>query len=132
MSAAAWPLQQAVFGAVRTALQSAPAVPVYDDVPAGAAEPYVVIGDMTAIPGDTVADRDENVTLTLHIWSVYRGRKEVREITGRIKTALHHARLTVTGWHLTDLRQEMAEDFLDADGVTRHGVIRYRARLSPA
>lgn len=131
MTAAAWPLQQAVYSALSAALGTAPAVPVYDDVPPSAQEPYVAIGDITAVPGEMVHDEDEDLTITLHVWSIYRGRKECREIMGRIKAALHNAHLTVSGWHVASLRQVMAEDFMDADGRTRHGVVRLRALLQP-
>ncbi|HSK40601.1 MAG TPA: DUF3168 domain-containing protein, partial [Arenibaculum sp.] len=86
MSLAAWELQRAVLMALTSAL--AP-VEVYDDVPEEAAHPYVSIGDMAVATTSDKAGDGERHTLTLHVWSRYPGRKEVKELLGGIKTALH-------------------------------------------
>ena len=55
---------------------------VFDDVPEGTAYPYVVIGEETAIPmGAKDVDAHEH-TLTIHVWSQYRGRKEIKNDEG--------------------------------------------------
>lgn len=99
---------------------------VYDDVPQNAAFPYVVIGDDTSIPLDDDCGSGFESTITLHVWSIYKGRKQVKDIMGAIYAALHRQDLTITGGYLITMNFDYQDSFLDPDGVTRHGVIRFR------
>lgn len=123
MAESSWGLQ----AAVHTALDAALSCEVYDDVPQGAAFPYVTIGDDTAVDWSGSLMRGEESTLTVHAWSRYAGRKEAKDLLASIKAALHEQSLSVTGANLVNLRFEFSETFMDADGETRHGVIRFRA-----
>jgi len=115
-------VQKAVFGILNTGLS----VPVYDDVPDNALAPYVVIGDDTFIEFDSDDISGFEATITIHSWSTYRGRKEVKELMGSIYNLLHRAEFTVTGYNLVGCDSEFSETFLESDGVTRHGVQRFR------
>ncbi len=100
---------------------------VFDDVPEGTAYPYVVIGEETAIPvGAKDTDGHEH-TLTFHVWSQYRGRKEIKQIMQQIYTLLHNVAISITGATLVNIRHEFERTLLESDGITRHGVIRFRA-----
>lgn len=100
---------------------------VYDDVPEGSTYPYVVIGEETATNiGSKTLDGLE-YTLVIHIWSQYRGRKEVKQIMERIYEVLHDQSISVTGASLVNLRQEFETSLVEGDGITRHGVMRFRA-----
>jgi len=100
---------------------------VYDDVPEGSTYPYVVIGEETASPmGAKDVDAHEH-TLTIHVWSQYRGRKEIKNIMSQIYTLLHNVAISVTGASLVQIRHEFARTLLENDGITRHGIIRFRA-----
>ena len=100
---------------------------VYDDVPEGSSFPYVVLGEETAMDyGTNDVDGSEN-TLTIHVWSQYKGSKEAQNILDRIHTLLHDSSLSVSGFNLINLRFEFSDILRDPDGVTRHGVSRYRA-----
>lgn len=104
-------------------------VPVLDDVPQGQAFPYVVIGEdvATIFP---VLDRDgEDIDVTIHVWSRYAGRRQAKELMGKVREALHDQRLSVAGHHLVGLRHTFATVFTEPDGKTRHGVMRFRAVL---
>lgn len=102
---------------------------IYDDVPQDTDYPYVVIGEETTLNnGSKTLDGLEH-TLTLHVWSRYRGLKETKQIMERIYALLHTYDLAVTGASLVNLRQEFSSTFVDADGLTRHGVIRFRAMV---
>ena len=100
---------------------------IFDDVNEGTAYPYIVIGDDTAINVGTKTVDALEYTLTLHVWSQYRGRKEVKEIMAAIYDVLHDADLTVQNSVLVNIRQEFEQTLVDGDGITRHGVIRFRA-----
>lgn len=100
---------------------------IYDNVPAGAACPYVVIGDETAIDaGGTAWDAQEH-TLTIHAWSEAASSKQVKQIMAAVRAALHDAPPALSGGTCANLRQEFKETFRDPDGVTWHGVMRFRA-----
>ena len=99
---------------------------VFDDVPEGTAYPYVIIGEETATNFGT-KDKDANEhTLTIHVWSQYRGRKEIKEIMSEIYTSLHNSDITLSGASLVNIRHEFEQTLLEADGITRHGVMRFR------
>jgi len=115
-------VQKAIFDILNTGLS----VPVYDDVPDNALAPYVVIGDDTFIEFDSDDISGFEATITIHSWSAYRGRKEVKELMGSIYNLLHRAEFTVTGYNLVGCDSEFSETFLESDGVTRHGVQRFR------
>jgi|SRR5690606_2996377 len=117
-------LQQAVYDQ----LSGYPGMPtVYDDVPGDAAFPYVVIGDDTHIPFDTDDSLGSESTLTLHVWSRYRGKKECKDIMALIYAALTRQPLALDGHDLITIEFEYSEVVLDPDGQTRHGVQRFRA-----
>lgn len=117
-----WAIQQAVY----TRLAGQLSVPVYDHAPQDVAFPYVELGEIDAIPFDTDDSVGAETTVTIHTWSRYRGWKEVKEIQGRVYDALHRYNLPVAGAHLVTVEFEIGRTFLDADGLTRHGVQEFR------
>lgn len=102
---------------------------VYDNVPQDTTYPYVVIGDDTSVQWDTDDTVGSENTLTLHVWSRYYGRGEVKDIMQAIYACLHRRELEVTGAHTVTCEFDFGESFLDPDGITRHGVIRFRIIL---
>ncbi|MFQ5774192.1 MAG: DUF3168 domain-containing protein [Kiloniellaceae bacterium] len=126
-----WPLQQAVHAALSgdaalRALLGGPAR-VFDHVPQGGAFPYVVIGEATSGPFDGKTENGMEQTLTIHTWSRYRGLKETKEIMAAVAAALDGQGLALAGHALVLLRFAFGATFLDPDGLTRHGVQRFRA-----
>lgn len=125
-----WPLQQAIYselsGAGITGV-SGSAVGVYDDVPEGSAYPYIVIGEETSNNVSTKGRDAHEHTLTIHVWSQYRGRKEIKTIMQDIYSNLHDNDISVSGASLVNLKQEFETTMMETDGITRHGVIRFRA-----
>jgi hypothetical protein len=124
---AEWAIQTAVFNKLNTALS----VSVYSNgnVPDNTEARYVVIGDDTHIEWDTDGTTGFESTITVHSWdndSVSRGMKAIKELMGAIYTALHRQSLTITGYQFTGCDFEFSETFIEADGVTRHGVQRFR------
>lgn len=122
----AWELQQSI----KSRLASWPALAalsasVHDHTPQDADFPYVVIGEglVTPFNVDDVLDGDHVVTL--HQWSRYRGQKEVKQMQQASYSALHRNPLTVAGATYVDCHLQSEENFLDDDGLTRHGVQRF-------
>lgn len=117
-------LQKAVFDA----LTAYPGMPdVYDDVPVGATFPYIAIGEDTHIPFDTDDSLGAESTVTIHVWSRYRGKKEAKDAQALVYAALTRQSLPVEGHDLITLEFEYSEVLLDPDGITRHGVQRFRS-----
>ena len=127
MTAAGWELQQAIFARLDGALS----YPIYDHVPGDAAFPFIVVGDATATEWGAGDLDGEQHALSIHVWSRYHGRMELKQIMGAIKSALDQAPLTLTGHHLVDLRFVFADEFPDPDGISRHGLVRFRAISHP-
>ena len=124
-------LQQAIFTALDGATindgDGNAITGVFDDVPENTAYPYVVIGEETATNIDTKDKEAHEHTLTIHVWSQYRGRKEIKNIMSSVYTTLHNASITVSGASLVNIRHEFENTLTEADGITRHGVMRFRA-----
>ena len=106
--------------------------PTFDHVPQETTFPYIVIGDDTSIPWDTDDSIGSETTCTIHVWSRHRGRKEVKEIMRTIYEALHRQELSIIGGALVECQAELEESFMDPDGLTRHGVIRFRLTVDSA
>ncbi len=125
---ASWALQVAVFEALTANASLTAAVSgIYDHVPADTAFPYVTIGETSVSDWSSKTFDGQEHRLTLHVWSRARGRKETKEIFALLYAMLNGADLAVEGQQLVDLRFEFAQTLLDADGLTFHGVQRYRA-----
>lgn len=126
-----WPLQQAVFTRLSTdaTLVTTLGAAVYDNVPQSATFPYVAIGDITEGPNDTMGTTGRDITVTIHSWSRYVGMKQIKEIQNRIDVLLDRWAPTVTGWGAVQMLQEFFETMRDVDGITRHGVSRYRIHI---
>ena len=124
-------LQQSIFtkitsGTLTDVAGTSITTKVFDDVPEGTSYPYVIIGEETATNFGT-KDKDANEhTLTIHVWSQYRGRKEIKNIMSQIYTILHNTDITVSGASLVNISHEFEQTLLEADGITRHGVMRFR------
>jgi len=101
-------------------------------VPPGAAFPYLTVGDDSATDWSVLAREGEEIEVSVNAWSRYRGSKEAKTLLGQVKTALHGQRLAVTGWRMASCRMAFSTCFDDPDGLTTHGVIRFRVRLSRA
>lgn len=115
-------LQSAIF----TKLDADLTEPVYDNVPSGSPYPYVVVGDDTLIESGASDFNGFEATCTIHSWSDYKGRKEIKEIQDSIYNSLNRFKLSISGYNTIDCYQEYSETFLDPDGITRHGVQRFR------
>lgn len=100
---------------------------IYDEVLENATYPFVSLGEETAIDYSTKDLQGGEFTINIHVWSQYKGAKQAKEIMDRIHTLLHNSSLSVSGFNLINLRFEFADILRDPDGVTRHGVMRFRA-----
>ena len=129
MSIGQFALQSAIYSRLNSDsnLTSTLGVGVYDEVVLGNDYPFVTVGDTTSTDFSTKDVDGSSTTLTIHVWSQYKGAKETKNIMDRVHTLLHNYSLSVTGFNLINLRFEFNDILRDPDGVTRHGVMRFRA-----
>ncbi|OZI17928.1 DUF3168 domain-containing protein [Bordetella genomosp. 7] len=123
-----WSIQEAIFARLSgyTPLAGRVGGRIYDAVPQNTEFPYVVIGEDDSTAYDDDVNLGADTDLTLHVWSRHEGRKEAKEILQLIYDALSRYPLAVTGAHTVLLDAEYQNTLLDPDGLTRHGVIRFR------
>ena len=120
-------LQKAVFNKLSSDLSN----PVYSNgaVPDNVFGLYVVIGNDTHIEWDTDDEIGWESTVTIHAWdndNSTRGFAAVKGLMGDIYSSLHRAELDVQGYNFIGCSFEFSDTFIDADGLTRHGVMRFR------
>jgi len=100
---------------------------VYDYVPDSSSFPYVKLGEETALDNGTKSLQGNEHTLVIHSFSRYRGSKQIKEIMSRIYALLHESSLSVSGASLVNLRFEFSDVIKENDGLTSHGLQRFRA-----
>jgi len=100
---------------------------VFDEVSESATYPFIALGEETSTDYSTKDLNGGETTINIHIWSQYKGAKQTKQIMDRIHDLLHDSNLSVTGFNLVNLRFEFSDIMRDPDGVTRHGVMRFRA-----
>tara|TARA_R100000808_G_C2115997_1_gene128628 strand:+ start:46 stop:450 length:405 start_codon:yes stop_codon:yes gene_type:complete len=125
-------LQKTIYSKLNTdnTIKTTYSATVHDHVSSGTAFPYIVIGEETLTDDSSSKDIDFNeFTLTIHTFSRNRGRKEAKQIMARIYALLHKASLTVTGATHVNTRFEYSDVVREQDGLTYHGVQRFRTIL---
>lgn len=110
--------------ALYTALDAALSCPVYDHVPQGSAYPYVVIESVTGNDADFINARKERKTVTLSVWSTYRGQKEVITLLAAITTRLHGKKLPLSVGRMASTMSTATATNREPDGVTYMGQAR--------
>jgi hypothetical protein len=132
MSDHSFELQKTIYAKLNTdnTIKTTYSATVHDHVPQGTAFPYIVIGEETLTDDSSSKDIDFNeFTLTIHTYSRNRGRKETKNIMARIYELLHKSTLSVTGANHINTRFEFSEVLREQDGLTYHGVQRFRTIL---
>lgn len=99
---------------------------VYDFVPEDAVFPFISMTEMTAADLSAQTQEITEYFPVLHFWSRERGYKEVQAIMSRVQTLLHDTALTVSGQEFVNARLEFSEVMRERDGITSHGVMRFR------
>jgi hypothetical protein len=128
MSVGQFALQTTIYNALNvSAITTTLSCGVYDEVIEGNTYPFITLGEETTIDYSTKTATGSETTINIHIWSQYKGSKQTKEIMDKIHDLLHDSNLSVTGFNLINLRFEYSDIMRDPDGITRHGVMRFRA-----
>ncbi len=127
-------LQAAIFSALTadvelTALVGAPRI--FDDVPPGTPYPYITFGQTSERDWSTSTEPGSEHTVTLHVWSKERGRRQAHRIGMALRSALVETPLILIGHRLINLRHEFSESRRESDGETYRALVRFRAVTEP-
>lgn len=125
MSTAAEPLGRALF----ERLNGAVAVDVYDHVPEPAEYPYVLLGDIGEAPSEAHDRGGVEATVTVHVYTRYRGYQQGAQILARVHQLLHRQPLAVAGHRNVSVAQQQYQHMRDPDPEIRHAWARYRIWL---
>lgn len=134
MTAAPLVLQKAVYAALAgdAGLGALVGDRIHDGPPRSLAFPYVTLGDGRATDWSTGTEAGTEHRLQLHTWSRERGKAECWAVLDAIRAALDADLPALDGHALVNLRFEAADVGQDRDGITWHGVARFRAVTEPA
>lgn len=126
-------LQKAVFAALVADAGVGAAIGdrIFDAAPRSAVFPYATFGDARVGDWSTGTEDGAEHRLVLHVWSREPGKAVCWAILEAIRSALHDAALDLDGHALVNLRFEAADVGQDRDGITWHGVARFRAVTEP-
>ena len=114
------------------ALMAAVSNKVFDYVLEDSTFPWIQIGDDTFKDWNTMDFYGKEATITIHTWSRKQGRMECKTIQGHIQRVLNGAYLPLESAVLVLLQQEFETSMIDPDGVTLHGIQRFRALIQEA
>ncbi len=120
------PLQQAVYELLSqdsdlAALTSG----VYDNPPPDASYSYITFGQTRSVDWSTKTTSGIQSLLILHIYSQV-SRKEVLLICDKIAEILQPGAINIPNQNLVVMHFEQNDIILEDDGITFHGVLRYR------
>lgn len=127
---AIWPVQMAVFARLNAIVPQLAGGRIYDYPlqtrlqDAGQKFPYVDIGEVMAEPHDASLAGGVQQILSVHVWSRYRGQKEILGILNAIKNEFHGAELDIAGWNKSRVFWSGSMTAVADDGITQHGLIR--------
>lgn len=127
--------------AMRETLAGAPAVAgfvagrIYDYVPKGSDPPlpYIVFGAFQVLDDGAGCIDGAEVFVTLDVWSRDQRSIEAKRICAAVARTLNDADLDLGAEHrLVEMMHQSSNVFLDADGLTSHGVVTFRVLTEAA
>jgi hypothetical protein len=126
---ALWALQKAIYTRLSTDANVTGLVTgVFDEVLEGTLLPYVQIGDDTVVPYDSKTEIGEDMTLTIHCWSLGPGKTKTKQIMDKVIQSLTAVPLTIDpGFELDGIFREYLEVLQDGD--VYHGICRFRVYI---
>jgi hypothetical protein len=126
-------VQKAIFTALSAnAYISSNTIQVFDMVPKGQAVPFITIGDMTTVDNSTVGIGGQVITLMIHCWDQDLSALRLKTMMRKVAETLHDQTLTLidplaeTTFTNVNTRYESSQVFKDPDGLTQHGVQKFR------
>jgi len=100
---------------------------VFDENPENELYPYVVMGEITASDWSDKFEDGMEVYSTIHVWSQYHGRKEADLMADGLLQALTSSPLDLAPNFRAALDALDGYNLIaDLDGITRHGILRFK------
>ena len=130
MSSCEWELQKAVYAKLTgDAGLMNKVTGVYDHVPQGAVFPYIALWEMHSKDRSNVSETLTQLRIKLAVYARERGSKTVFDIMAVVKTLLHQAALSVTGYTLHSCCFSESELQQLPDGLTYSGKMEFSVYL---
>lgn len=102
---------------------------LYDDVPPKPTFPYVTYADDGTNDDSADCVTGSEIFFSLHVWSNAVGKPEAKRIAGVIRSVLDEADMSVMDYHLVTLNHRITRWLTEPDGLTKHGVVTFRALI---
>ena len=121
-------LQKAIF----LALDGVVTVPIFDHVPQKTPYPYVVIGEDNFTDWSTDDKNGFQATINIHVWdrpegtTGTRGKEATKLMQGEVYNILQRSNFPIGDYGNIGMSYEYSDCFMDSDGITYHGVQRFR------
>lgn len=101
---------------------------IYDYVTESTVYPYIVISEPRVDAFSVKSEDVKDYTITLHIWSNYKGNSEAYKILSAIYESLKY-KLKISGYNTVKTSCNDTRVFTDIDGIHRHGVFTLKISL---
>ena len=126
METSLWPLQRALFQRLSNDSElMAKITGVHDAVEEGLQHPYVTIGAPSTLNVSTKNTNSEEISVVVHCWSTYAGKKEAEEILNKIMQAVGKG-LSIEGpFKLRKVSYPTFQVIDDLDPRIKHGMARF-------
>lgn len=106
-----------------------PASAIVDRNATPALDNSIVIGEALTGPDDGLARHRHHVVADVHVWRKEPGLVGAKQVVGAIRDALNDGPLSVSGYHVADLRISSTRFLRDPGGLHSHAVLSLECRL---
>lgn len=123
---ALWPLQQALFTTLSTDTELMQlATGVYDAVLEDLKFPYVTIGSPTTLNMTTRTSFTEEISVTIHTWSIAGGKRETHQLLNAIHKSIGKGLPIGGSFSLLAVSRPELQVIDDVDPRIKHGLARF-------
>ncbi|MGX2958044.1 DUF3168 domain-containing protein [Peribacillus sp. JNUCC 23] len=98
---------------------------VFDAVEEDQAFPYITIGEPNTLPSPTKQKFREELSIVIHVWSIYNGKKEAYDIINLCLASLA-LKLNLDGFTIQKIDVDNIRVIDDTDPRIRHGILRMK------
>lgn len=98
---------------------------IFDSVDEGQEFPYITISEPSMLPFTTKRKFGEELSIVVHVWSTYNGKKEAIDILNLCLASLS-TRMLLNGFTIRKVDVSEIRVFDDADPRIKHGILRMK------
>lgn len=104
---------------------------IYDAIPANTKPPYILFGEIGSDDWSTGTEKGEELSIELVVWSAKKGRKQVTQISERIRQSLNDQTGLANGYNLVNFAWENTLTQRARDNRFFTSKLRFRAVVEP-